>query len=540
MTKSKSQILSVFFTLLISSSVFSQGTINGVDIKSMGAAMDKFSQALQTVNFFYMDTVNDNKLAEDAIVGMLEKLDPHSVYVTPKELKEFNEPLSGNFEGVGIQFNILEDTITVISPIAGGPSDRVGILSGDRIVRIDDENVAGIKIKNEQVMKRLRGNKGTQVRVGILRRGVKDVLDFTITRDKIPLYSVDASYLVKPGIGYIKLSRFAQTSTEEVRKGISNLKSLGAKDLILDLQDNGGGYLNTAYELADDFLSADKLIVYTNGVHAPRKDYTSTSAGMFEKGRLVVLVDEGSASASEILSGAVQDWDRGLVIGRRTFGKGLVQNQFPLQDGSALRLTIAQYFTPTGRCIQRPYGKGTEAYYKDLYNRYKHGELSNADSIKFPDSLKYKTPNGRTVYGGGGIMPDVFIPLDTTFNSKYFTDIARKGILNQFVLSYVDRNRKQMLSQYPNFEVFKAQFQVTDGLVGDLVAAAEKAGVKPDTEGLKTSDKVVRTQLKAFMARDLFKNENFYEVINELNDPLQRALKALDSGEEFKRLKLQE
>lgn len=540
MVKLKSQILSVISTLLLASSAFPQGTINGVDIKSMGAAMDKFSQALQTVNFFYMDTVNDNKLVEDAIVGMLEKLDPHSVYVTPKELKEFNEPLSGNFEGVGIQFNILEDTITVISPIAGGPSDRVGILSGDRIVRIDDENVAGIKIKNEQVMKRLRGNKGTQVRVGILRRAVKGILDFTITRDKIPLYSVDASYLVKPGIGYVKLSRFAQTSTEEVRKAITTLKAAGAKDIILDLQDNGGGYLNTAYELADDFLPSGKLIVYTKGTHSPRKDYTSTSAGMFEKGRLVVLVDEGSASASEILSGAVQDWDRGLVIGRRTFGKGLVQNQFPLQDGSALRLTIAQYFTPTGRCIQRPYGKGTEAYYKDLYNRYKHGELSNADSIKFPDSLKYRTPNGRTVYGGGGIMPDIFIPLDTTFSSKYLTDIARKGVLNQFVLSHVDRNRKQMLAQFPSFEAFKSQFQITDGLLGELVSAAEKAGVKPDLDGLKTSDKVIRAQLKAFMARDLFKNENFYEVINELNDPLQRALKVLESGEDFKRYKLQD
>jgi carboxyl-terminal processing protease len=509
------------------------------DINQLNSAMDKFGSALQIVNYYYMDSVKQDKLVEDAIIGMLEKLDPHSVYVTPKELKEFNEPLSGNFEGVGIQFNILEDTITVISPISGGPSFKVGIMSGDRIVKIEDEIVAGVKIKNEQVMKRLRGNKGTKAKVGILRRGNKELLDFTITRDKIPLYSVDAVYMASPTVGYIKLSRFAQTSTQEVKDGLSKLKSLGAKDIIFDLQDNGGGFLNTAFEIADEFLEKDKLIVYTKGVHSTQKDYVSTLKGDFERGKLIVLIDEGSASASEILSGSVQDWDRGLLVGRRTFGKGLVQNQYPLPDGSALRLTIAQYFTPTGRCIQKPYGGGTENYYKDLFNRYKHGELTNADSIKFPDSLKFKTNGGRVVYGGGGIMPDIFIPIDTTKNSKYLTDLIRKGTLNQFTLSYVDKNRKSLLEKYPTFEKFKKDFIVEETLVNELIKKGEAEGIKYDEKGFNTSKEVVYIQLKALMARDIFGNANFYEVINQLNDSYMKALELLKNDEAFKKFKIQ-
>jgi carboxyl-terminal processing protease len=516
--------LYLYFFQLISASA--QPGISG-----LGQSMDKFGAALQLVNYYYMDSVKNEKLVEDAIEGMLEKLDPHSVYVTPKELKEFNEPLSGNFEGIGIQFNILEDTITVISPIAGGPSDRLGILSGDRIVKIEGENVAGIKIKNEQVLKRLRGDKGTQVKISVFRKGLRDLLDFTIVRDKIPIYSVDASYMAEPGIGYIKLSRFAQTSTEEVRNGIKQLKQQGAKSIILDLQDNGGGLLNAAFEIADEFLTAGKKIVYTSGLHSQRKDYNSTQFGEFQQGRLVVLVDEGSASASEIVSGAVQDWDRGLLIGRRTFGKGLVQNQFPLPDGSALRMTIAQYFTPTGRCIQKPYGKGSDDYYKDLMNRYKRGELVNRDSIKFPDSLIYKTPAGRTVYGGGGIMPDIFIPLDTTGTSKYLTDLSRKGVVNSFALKYADNHRPELKSLYPDFNAFKKGFRITDQMLEELVNAGIKEGVAKDEKGFKSSKLIIVTQLKALLARDLYKPENFFEIINDLNDPYRKALEVLQSKE---------
>jgi len=507
-------------------------------VQFLNNSLDKFGAALQIVDYYYMDSVKQDKLVEDALVGMLEKLDPHSVYVTPKELKEFNEPLNGNFEGIGIQFNILDDTITVISPIAGGPSDRLGIRSGDRIVKIEGENVAGTKIKNEQVMKRLRGNKGTKVNVSIQRRGINELLEFTIVRDKIPLYSVDASYMANPNTGYLKLSRFAQTSAEEIRKGLKELKASGAENIILDLQDNGGGLLNAAFEIADEFLPSGKMIVYTKGLHSPRKDYASTAKGEFEKGRLVVLVDEGSASASEIVSGAVQDWDRALIIGRRTFGKGLVQNQFPLPDGSALRLTIAQYFTPTGRCIQKPYGKGTDEYYKDLMNRYKRGELIHQDSIKFPDSLKYKTPGGRMVFGGGGIMPDVFIPLDTTGNSKYFTDLSRKGLVNQFALKYADNHRDKLKSSYPDFPTFKKGFTVNDEILDELIAAGEKEGVKKDEKGLKSSERILRVQLKALIARDLYKASDFFEVINELNEPYRKALEALKGDEMDKKCKI--
>jgi carboxyl-terminal processing protease len=372
-----------------------------------------------------------------------------------------------------------------------------------------------------------------------LRRGNKELLDFTITRDKIPLFSVDAVYMATPTIGYIKLSRFAQTSTQEVKEGLSKLKSLGAKDIIFDLQDNGGGFLNTAFEIADEFLEKDKLIVYTKGIHSPKKDYVSTLKGDFEKGKLIQLIDEGSASASEILSGSVQDWDRGILVGRRTFGKGLVQNQYPLPDGSALRLTIAQYFTPTGRCIQKPYGGGTENYYKDLFNRYKHGELTNVDSIKFPDSLKFKTNGGRVVYGGGGIMPDIFIPIDTTKNSKYLSDLIRKGILNQFMLSYVDKNRKSLMDKYPIFDKFNKDFVVDENFVKELVKKGEAEGVKYDEKDFNNSKKIIYVQMKALMARDLYGNAYFYEVINELNDSYVKAIEILKNDESFKKLKIQ-
>jgi len=529
----KVSFLMVAMFMLNSAVLLAQQTMN----PKLNPNMDKLAAVLQLIDMNYKDTTDMNKLVEDAIEGMLAKLDPHSVYTTPKEMKDFNEPLNGNFEGVGIQFNLLKDTITVISPISGGPSERVGIQAGDRIVKINDTIVAGVKIKNDGVMKKLRGNKGTKVKVGILRHGVADILDFTITRDKIPLYSIDATYMAAPEVGYVKLNRFAATSSKEFAESLAKLKLAGAKDLILDLQDNGGGFLNAAFEIADEFLDAGKLIVYTKGIHSPRRDYNSTLRGDFERGRLIVLIDEGSASASEILSGAVQDWDRGLVIGRRSFGKGLVQNQFPLPDGSGMRLTTAQYFTPTGRCIQKPYD-GIESYYKDLYNRYKHGELQNADSIKFPDSLKYKTPNGKLVYGGGGVMPDIFIALDTNMNSKYFTDLARKGVINQFTLTYVDKNRTEMMKKYPDFETYNKNFVVDETLLNAFVEAGEKEGVKKDDKGYNTSLPAFKVQIKAFIARDLWKSDNFYEVFNQLNDPLKKAIEVLKDDKAFKKFKI--
>ncbi len=497
----------------------------------------KFKSVLDYIDYYYVDSTKNKKMVEDAITGMLETLDPHSVYIPKEDLQETNEPLTGNFEGVGIQFNLLFDTITVISPISGGPSEKVGIISGDKIIKIDGKNFAGMKIKNDDVIKNLRGAKGTKVNVSILRSGISELLDFTITRDKIPLYSIDATYMATPTIGYIKLSRFAQTSMVEFAESLRILKAKGAKDLILDLNDNGGGYLNIAFEIADQFLNDGKLIVYTEGLKSPRKTYEASGKGEFEKGRLIVLIDEGSASASEIVSGAIQDWDRGLLIGRRTFGKGLVQNQFNLPDGSAMRLTIARYYTPVGRCIQKPYDGKIENYYKDLNNRFKHGELTNVDSIKFPDSLKYVTPNKKIVYGGGGIMPDIFIPIDTTKSSTYYTNLIRKGILNQFTLSYLDKNRKDLFAKYPTFEEFKKKFSITDDIMNALIASAEKEKIKKDEKGLAISGDLLKLQMKALLARDLWKNDSYFEIINEVNDAYQKALDVF-KNDTFKKYKI--
>lgn len=508
---------------------------NAQDIKTVNSQADKFGSLLQLINYYYVDTVNTPKLTEEAIIAMLEKLDPHSIYISKNDLKAMNEPLEGNFEGIGVQFNILFDTITVVATIPGGPSEKVGIQAGDKIISIDGNNVAGIKIKNEDVIKKLRGTKGTKVLVTMQRRGVTEPLDFTITRDKIPLYSVDAVYMATPTVGYIKVNRFAQTTMDEFRAGLKKLKSAGMKDLILDLQDNGGGYLNMAFEMVDEFLNENKMIVYTEGIKSPKKTYSSTNKGGFEKGRLVVLVNEGSASASEIVSGAIQDWDRGLIIGRRTFGKGLVQNQYPLPDGSAVRLTIARYYTPVGRSIQRHYGEGTESYYKDLYGRFKHGELTNKDSIHFPDSLKYITPNKRIVYGGGGIMPDIFVALDTTKNSTYFGSLIRKGVLNQFCFNYVDANRNELKKKYPDFASYKKNFIVDDAFLNNLVAAGEKEGVKKEDEALNKIKQEIQIQIKAIIARDLWKSDEFYEVFNDLNEIYLKALETFKT-DSFKKM----
>lgn len=486
----------------------------------------KYDALLQMIAFAYVDTVNEEQLTEEAIKAVLKKLDPHSVYIPASELKEMNEPLVGKFEGVGIQFNIFEDTILVTQTIAGGPSEKLGIRAGDRIIRIDNENVAGVKMTNNGVMKRLRGDKGTKVKVEIARRSEEDLMEFMITRDRIPIYSVDAAYMADVETGYIKISRFADATVEEFKKALNDLQASGMKNLILDLSGNGGGYLNRAVELADEFLSDDKLIVYTEGQNNPKEQMSSTAIGNFEKGKLVIIIDEYSASASEIVSGAVQDHDRGLIIGRRSFAKGLVQKPMPLPDGSAVRLTIARYHTPSGRCIQKPYEKGDE-YDDDIANRMKHGELFHADSIKFVDSLAFTTSGGRKVYGGGGIMPDVFVPLDTSYSSKYLGDLQRKSILFEFALSHTDRNRASLVEAYPNINIFKKDFQVTEEMLTDLISFADKKGVPFDSAGYQTSKPWIISQMRALIARDMWDMKAYYQVINEKNAFYVTALRSL-------------
>jgi len=494
--------------------------------------IQKFNTLLSIVNYAYVDTVNNSQMVDNAIVAVLKELDPHSVYIPKDELQKMNEPLEGNFEGVGIQFNILNDTITVVSPISGGPSEKLGIQSGDKIVNIEGELVAGVKISNSGVADRLRGKKGTIVNVEIKRFGEKELIPYAIERDKIPIFSLDAAYMATPEIGYIKINRFARNTTEEFDEALLKLKKQGLQDLILDLRGNGGGYLNTAFTLADEFLGDNKMIVYTEGDKQKKEDYKATSRGNFEKGKLVVLIDEGSASASEIVSGAIQDWDRGLIIGRRSFGKGLVQKPFPLPDGSAVRLTTAKYYTPTGRSIQKSYEEGKDAYYKDIVNRYKHGELFSSDSINFPDSLKYYTPNRRTVYGGGGIMPDMFVPIDTSLSSDYNSKLIRTGAYNQFTLVYLDKNRKKLAKEYPTFKSYNSNFEVNAELLEDFYTYAEKKKeIERNQTDIATSEKLIKIQLKALLARNLYDVSEYFEVINELNEAYQEALKVLQKDD---------
>lgn len=504
------------------------------------ATTGKLESLLYHVNRSYVDEVNDEELVETAIIKMLEELDPHSVYIPKEDLQQVNEPLKGNFEGVGIQFNILKDTIFVVTTISGGPSEKLGIRPGDKIVEIEGESVASIGIKNKDVIDKLRGKRGTIVDVGIVRKGVDELLDFKITRDKIPIYSVDAVYMAAPEIGYIKVNRFSATTMKEFRDGLANLKAQGMEHLILDLQGNGGGYLNTAIEMADEFLNDDKLIVYTEGRSQPKDETYAHRPGLFEKGKLVVLIDEGSASASEIVSGAIQDWDRGLILGRRSFGKGLVQRPIMLPDGSAIRLTISRYYTPSGRCIQKSYSEGVEAYHKEKYERFAHGELTDADSITLPDSLKFYTENKRLVYGGGGILPDVFIPLDTSLGSDYFSKIVRKGALNGFSLSYVDNERTALLGTYPDVVTFKNTFEVDKKLDKELVQYAAKEGIEENEKEFEKARILIEARLKALIARGLWGTSAYFEVYNEL-DPVDGSFKkalTMIQDDTFERLRL--
>ena len=492
---------------------------------------DKLAALLSYIEMAYVDSTDLDALTEQAIIGVLETLDPHSSYISSEELQEMNEELSGNFEGIGVQFQVFKDTIRVIAAISGGPSEKAGIRAGDKIVQIDGNDATGKKVDNKYVMDRLRGKQGTQVVIGIMRNGLQAVKNYTIIRDKIPITSLDAAFMVNQEIGYIKLNRFAQNTIREYHDALSALKDKGMKRLILDLRSNAGGYLYAAVELADDYLGSVKLIVYTEGMRSPRQEMKSTWLGRFEKGDLVILIDEGSASASEIVAGAVQDWDRGIIVGRRSFGKGLVHKQYPLTDGSAIRLTTARYFTPSGRSIQKPYENGLEDYYEDFSRRFEHGELVNPDSIHFPDSLRYFTNGGRLVYGGGGIMPDVFVPWDSAAYTDYFADLVRQGIINEWVLQYVEANRPLLLEKYPQEEAYLKGFEVLPAMQQALLKLAEERGLERSASEWDASAKVVVAQIKALIAQNLYGTDAFFYVIMQDDPAFLRSLEILADKE---------
>lgn len=491
------------------------------------AALRKLQLAEMAIYNLYVDSVNQNKLVEDGIRGMIEKLDPHSSYSTAQETKAMNEPLQGSFEGIGVQFNMVQDTLLVIQPVSNGPSERVGILAGDRIVTVNDSAIAGVKMSKEEIMRRLRGPKGSKVRLGIVRRGIKGVLTFVVVRDKIPVKTLDAYYMIRPTIGYIRIGSFGLTTYKEFMEAVAVLKQQGMNDLILDLEENGGGYLNAAVDIANEFLKRNDLIVYTLGRSVPKQEFRADGKGRLLAGKVVVLINEFTASAAEIVTGALQDQDRGEVVGRRSFGKGLVQRPIEFPDGSMIRLTIAHYYTPSGRCIQKPYTKGdAQSYALDIEKRYEHGELYSADSIHFADSLKYKTlRKQRLVYGGGGIMPDYFVPLDTTLYTPYHRQLAARSYLINANLKYVDAHRKTLKQQYPDFATFLARYEVPQSLLDDIRKTAEKDKIKPKDEAeWKKSLPQLRLQLKALVARDLWDMSQYFQVVNEANPIVQKAL----------------
>jgi carboxyl-terminal processing protease len=488
---------------------------------------NKLGALLRYVEQEYVDTVEEKKWVDETIVQLLQNLDPHSTYITAEELQSSNEPLTGHFGGVGIEFNIVNDTVCVVAVIAGGPSEKVGIKAGDKIISADGKKISGVKITNRGVMEQLKGKSDTKVAVKIKRKNNRKLLDFSITRGTIPIYSVDVSNMLSNEVGYIKISRFAATTYDEYMNAFRKLRKEGMKKLVLDLRGNGGGFLNTAVDLADEFLSTGKEIVYTQGKARPRKDYVATRKGDFESGELVILIDEESASASEILAGAIQDNDRGTIIGRRSFGKGLVQEQSEFSDGSAIRLTIARYYTPTGRCIQKPYTDGIEEYYAEESNRYKRGELENKDSIKVADSLKFVTPGGKIVYGGGGITPDVFVPFEVSGITRYINQVASAGLITDFAFNYADKERARF-KRFKTVEQFNKTFEIKSSVLQDFVAYCSKNNIPANEREIKKSERLIKLQLKALIARNIWNNEGYYAVLQAQDSVLAKTMEYLN------------
>ena len=520
------------YTPFIYALILSVGVMLGFVINSITAGKqsmanrgyDKIDDILNYIDQKYVDTINRSQLMDKTIDKMLSNLDPHSVYIPAQEVGEANEGLEGNFEGIGIEFFIVQDTITVVTAISGGPSETVGIKAGDRIIKISDSIVAGVKIKDTDVKHRLRGTKGSKVKVAVLRTGSKNLIDFTITRDKIPLYSIDASYMVNSEIGYIRISQFSATTHKEFAEKLQQLQNNGMKKLIIDLRDNPGGYLQAATSIADELISGNKLLVYTNGKAYDRQDYKAGKDGLFERGPLCILINQGSASASEILSGAIQDWDRGTIIGRTSFGKGLVQEQYELPDNSAIRLTVARYYTPAGRCIQRSYAKGTEEYYNENYERYASGEFVHGDSILSKDTTVYQTSKGKRVFGGGGIRPDIFVPIDTGADNEYF--YAVRSFVPEFVYKYSSKHAN-VLEQYKTVEEFKKSFSVSNDMLTEFYQYAQAEGLKRNEVKEKKVEEKVRLNLKAFFAKQIWRMDGFYNIINADDKVVIKALETL-------------
>lgn len=549
------KIKSIITLVLMAVSVLVMAQQKGNSV--FDSQMRKIIYAQSAIAQLYVDTVDMQKLTEDAIQGMLKELDPHSTYTPAKDVEALNEPLNGSFDGIGVQFNMNEDTLVVIQPVSGGPSEKVGILAGDMIVTVNDTAIAGVKMSREEIMKRLRGPKGTKVHLGVIRRGVKGVQKFTVTRDKIPVYTIDAYYMIDPTTGYIHISSFGATTNAEFIKASTHLLASGMQDLVIDLQGNGGGYLQAAVDLSNHFLDNGEMIVYTEGRSVGRHEYHA-ERGKMNVRKVVVLVDGYTASAAEILSGALQDNDRGLIVGRRTFAKGLVQRAIDLPDGSLIRLTIAHYYSPVGRCFQKPYVKGDKKKYeRDMLDRLNSGELMSADSIHFPDSLKYFTRNGRVVYGGGGIMPDVYVPLDTTRYTRLHRELAAKSCINTTTLKWIDQHRKRLVKEYDvetyrkararqtenklyspedlraGFERFKQDFTVPQDMMDILVAKAKDEKIEYTDSAFQATLPMLRLQLKAFVARDLWDMSEYYEIMNPTNEIYEQGLKALKNEEQF-------
>ena len=499
------------------------------------ARRNNFNMLLHIIEQQYVDSVNSKELTDNAMTSILKELDPHSAYIPAEDLESVNEELEGSFSGIGIQFNLLNDTINVVDVISGGPSERCGLMPGDRIITVDDSLYVGKNITNEKVMKNLRGAKGSVVKLGIQRKGESELLTFEVERGDIPLHSVDASFIISPGIGYILVSKFGRTTFEEFLVALARLRNEGAESYIIDLRGNGGGYMDAAINMVNEFMMAGELIVYTEGRAFPREDAVANGMGSFKEQPVIVLTDEWSASASEIFAGAIQDNDRGLVVGRRTFGKGLVQNQLPLSDGSAVRLTIARYHTPSGRCIQKDYAMGDdESYNMDILNRYNRGEFFSADSIKQHTDLVFTTAGGRTVYGGGGIMPDVFIPSDTTHVTPYYTDVINKSLLYKYAFEYVDSNRER-LSQADNYKELLSMLD-SNRLINDFIAYADKNGVPARYADIKVSRAVLLRLLQAYIARDVIGDEAFYPIFMSDDKVIEEACRLIQEGNAFPEL----